>query len=169
MNKILTYLCLIFILTVTASCSKDDTDTNSIQGTWLLTSWNLKTPIDLNNDGILSSTFTPGCLNGSELKFNDHVNGTLFFSSSVSYNTTIENGTLVYLTSCITDTDLSPSPITYIQDGETLIITSNNEEYVLAFNGNTLYMMVPNGFTATDVDTFEITAFQDITYIFTKQ
>ena len=169
MNKILTYFCLIFIVTLATSCSKDDAKINSIQGTWLLTSWNLKTPIDLDNDGILSTTFTPGCLNGSELIFNDNSSGTLFFSSSVSYNTTIENGTLVYLTSCVTDTDLSPSPITYIQDGETLIITSTNNEYALTINGTTLAMTVPNGFTATDVDSFEITAFQDITYIFTKQ
>lgn len=169
MNKSISYLCLIFILTVFTSCSKDDSQDNSIQGTWKLTSWTLKTPIDLNNDGVSSSIFDPGCLNGSELKFIDNSTGTLFFSSIVSYNTSNENGTLVFMTSCSTDSELSPSPITYIQDGEKLVITDNNEEFVLIRDGNTLSMLIPSGFKASASDTFEPTVSQDITYIFSKQ
>ncbi len=169
MKRIIRYANLIVIFIVFISCSKNDiADKTSIRGTWKLSSFTLKTPIDLNNDGTSTSTFSPGCLNGSNLEFTDTSNGTLLFTSSVSYNTTNENGTLVFMTACSTDSELLPSPITYIMDGETVIVTNNSEQYILTLEGNTLLMEIANGFIATDTDTFEITSSQDITYIFTK-
>ncbi len=144
-------------------------DDNSIEGTWKLTSWTIKTAIDLNNDGLSETSFAPGCLNGSNLKFTDASNGSLFFSSSVSYNTTNEDGNLFFMIACSTGSERIPFPITYTKNNNTVTINNNGELITLTLTENALSMEVINGFVATDVDTQETTVSEDVTYIFTKQ
>lgn len=170
MKKLLLQFCLILVFIFSNSCSKDDNiDKSSLEGTWKLTAFTLKIPLDLNNDGIETSSFMPGCLNGSALNFTDMTRGSLFFNSIVSYNTTVEDGNLFFMTSCSTDSDRAALPITYTLDDEIITISSESQLYLLTIDGNELFMEIPGGFNAYDIDTFETTVSQDITYIFTKQ
>ena len=77
MNKFPRLVLLCFIILFFNGCSQNDEDTiedNSISGKWELVSWSIKTPVDLNNDGIATTEFSPGCLAGSYFEFEDDLN-----------------------------------------------------------------------------------------------
>ncbi|MCB0462842.1 MAG: lipocalin family protein [Flavobacteriaceae bacterium] len=161
------FTCLSFI--VFTSCTTEDIDdTSTILGEWTLTSWTVDAPIDLNNDGTPQSEFSPGCLTDSTINFMDVSNATVFFSSEVTYNTRMENGKVIFMTSCSTDSDRMPTLGEYTINNNSVMIDLEGEAMVLTLSGNTLTMTVPNGFIAKDIDTFETTVMQDITYIFTR-
>jgi hypothetical protein len=162
-------LYLILPLIFCTSCSTEAIDeTSAILGQWKLTSWKVNTPIDLDNDGISNSEFSAGCLSDSAISFIDPSNGTIFYSSSVTYNTRMENGQQVLLTACSTRDDIVPSLVGYTMTNNTITLNSNGEEFLLTLNENTLSMHIPNGFVAKDIDTSETTISQDITYVFTR-
>jgi len=158
-----------FLLSFTSCFNDEDDALDAFQVTWKLDSWSLETPIDLNNDGISSLSFEPGCLNGSEIKFYDDSNGILNFSAFVSYNTSNENGNLFFMTACSTGSDIYSQPISYHQDSETITNLETDETYTYTIENNHLYMVVSNGFVATDINTSEITVSQNMTYVFVRQ
>ena len=161
------YTCLSFI--VFTSCSTEAIDeTSTILGQWKLTSWKVNSPIDLDNDGISNSEFSAGCLSDSAISFFDSSNGTIFYSSSVTYSTRIENGQQVLMTSCLTRDDIIPSLISYTMNNNSIILNNNGEEIAITINENTLSMHIPNGFIAKDIETLETTIIRDITYMFTR-
>ena len=169
MKKLILALFACLSLALITSCTTEDIDDSStILGGWTLTSWKIDTPIDLNNDGSPQSEFSPGCLSDSELNFMDATNGTIVFSSDVAYNTKMEDGKLVFMTACSTDSDRVPTLLNYTINGSSVMIDFEGETYILTIEGNTLSMIVPNGFVAKDIDTFETTVMQDITYTFTR-
>jgi hypothetical protein len=161
------FTCLSFI--VFTSCTTEDIDdTSTILGEWTLTSWAVDTPIDLNNDGTPQLEFSPGCLTDSTINFMDASNATVFYSSEVTYNTRMENGKVIFMTSCSTDSDRMPTIVNYTINNNSVMIDIEGEVMVLTLSGNTLTMTVPNGFIAKDIDTFETTVSQDVTYTFTR-
>ena len=109
------------------------------------------------------------CEGHSDLTFMDDSNGTIFYSSSVSYSTRMEDGNMVFMTACTTDSERVPSLISYTSIDSEIIINKDGDEFVLALNGNILSMLVPNDFIAKDNETSETTVLQDVTYIYTKQ
>lgn len=165
---ILTLLTCVSLILFTSCTTEDIDDTSTILGEWTLTSWSVSTPIDLNNDGSVQSEFSPGCLSDSALNFMDATDGTVFFSSEVTFNTRIEDGKLVFMTACTTDSNKVPTLMNYTTNGSSVMIDYEGEIYVLTIDGNTLNMLVPNGFIAKDIDTFETTVIQDITYNFIR-
>jgi hypothetical protein len=161
------YTCLSFI--VFTSCTTEDIDdTSTILGEWTLTSWAVETPIDLNNDNSPQSQFSPGCLSDSTINFMDASNAAFFYSSEVTYNTRTDDGKLVFMTACSTDSDRMPTLVNYMMNNNSIIIDLEGEVMELNLNGNQLTMTVPNGFVAKDIDTSETTISQDITYTFTR-
>ncbi len=170
MKTIKLLLSSIVLLSLLLSCSKDDIDNdNTLTGSYKLTSWRVETPIDLDNDGVASLEFAPGCLNDSELNLSNNHSGSLLYTSFVSYNTYLEDGTTVFATSCSMNTDLDNNTLSYTESETSIFIELNGNTYSAVKNGNTLLMHIPNGFIATDVDTSETTFEQDVTYVFTKQ
>jgi len=161
------YTCFSFIA-LTSCTTEDIDDTSTILGEWTLTSWTVDIPIDLNNDGTPQSEFSPGCLSDSTINFMDASNATVFYSSEVTYNTRLEDGKLVFMTACSTDSDRMPTLGDYSINNNSVMIDLEGDVMVLTLNGNILTMTVPNGFIAKDIDTFETTVSQDVTYTFTR-
>ena len=161
------FTCLSFF--VFTSCTTEDIDdTSTILGEWTLASWMVDTPIDLNNNGTAQSEYSPGCLSETTINFMDDANATVFYSSEVTYNTRLEVGKLVFMTSCTTDSDRMPNIVNYTVNNNTVMIDLDGEIMMLTIDGNKLNMIVPNGFIAKDIDTFETTMTQDITYTFKR-
>ena len=156
-------------MVILTSCSSDKIGENyELYGNWKLIELSTSNPIDLNNNGTLTTSFQPGCLLGSELIIKDDSNGSLFYSSIVSYFTRTENNEIVYITSCVTDSDNIPFPITYLLENETIYLNNNGEISVLTVVDNQLQLVIENGFVTRDETTLEITQTQDLTYIFSK-
>jgi hypothetical protein len=61
-----------------------------------------------------------------------------------------------------------PNIVNYTVNNNTVMIDLDGEIMMLTIDGNTLNMIVPNGFIAKDIDTFETTMTQDITYTFKR-
>lgn len=163
------FLLLLSIFSLLVSCSKDNLDDNSVQGKWMLQEWTVKEPLDLNNDGNSATSFSPGCLDLSTLEFSGNGDGELFWFSSVSYNTRIENNQLFIMTACSTSSSVMAEPITYEESGNGLVIHYEGNEYQASSNESILYFNVPNGFIARDQESGEITISRDVTYIFIKE
>lgn len=162
-------LLILLLVSLLVSCSKDDLNNNSFQGKWILQEWTVKEPLDLNNDGNATASFSPGCLDMSTLEFSTNGNGELFWFSSVSYNTRIENNNLFIMTACSTSSSEMAEPITYEERENGLIIHYEGDEYQASYNESSLYLTVPNGFIARDQESGEITLSRDVTYIFIKE
>ncbi|MEZ4796286.1 MAG: hypothetical protein R2785_03855 [Flavobacteriaceae bacterium] len=167
-NSILVFFTCLSLIVFSSCTTEAIDDTSSILGEWTLTSWEVDLPMDLNNDGTPQTKFSPGCLSDSTLNFMDANNATIFYASDVSYNTTIEDGKLVFMTSCSTSSDRVPTLVSYSTNGNSAIINFEGESIVLNLDNNTLTMFVPNGFVAKDIDTFETTVSQHVTYTFTR-
>lgn len=169
MKNTVFFLC--FFIAIITSCTSNTVDENAhLIGTWELTEWTIETPVDLNNDGVLTTSFSPGCLAGSEIVLDYDAKGTFFYSSNVSYFTRVENNEIVYMTTCSTSSDNVPKAITYTSEENLVYINKDGEMFILSQEvDENLYLVVENGFIVKDIDTFEITESQDITYIFTKK
>ena len=162
-------LLLLLLVSLLCSCSKDNLGDNSVSGKWILQEWTVKDPLDLNNDGNASASFSPGCLDMSTLELTENGNGELFWFSNVSYNTRVENNNLFIMTACSTSSSEMAEPITYEENMNGLVIYHEGNEYLASYDENILYLTVPNGFTARDQETGEITISRDVTYIFSKE
>ncbi|WP_455169101.1 hypothetical protein [Aegicerativicinus sediminis] len=165
------YLLLTLLFTFATSCSVDkvsDEEFESIKGSWLLTSWHINNPVDLNNDGIATSDFSAGCFTDSNIVFNNEGRGTIFFSSKVEYHTEEENGNITYMVTCATSTELKPSPISYSVDKDIITIYDEDRISQLVKENNRLALTIEGGFITRDINTFEITSKQDVTYYFTR-
>ncbi|NNK81664.1 MAG: hypothetical protein HKO92_00945 [Flavobacteriaceae bacterium] len=166
MKRILLFFSIILLLN---NCTRDKIGENSqLYGSWKLTEWITSNPIDLNNNGISTTNFSPGCLLGSELIINDDFNGTLFYSSTMSFFTRMENNQLVYITSCITDSENEPLPITYTFENDTILLNNDGETSIFALDGDQLKLVIFDGFVAADVDTLDLTETHNLTFVFTR-
>jgi len=180
MRKLFSIIYTIFSILFFASCSNDEfQEQNSadLEGVWRLTEISLSTPLDLNNDGVSNlNVLDEVSIISADMIFSDSVNGTIFYNSEVSFNTREENGNLIFMiTSSISSEDL-PLPITYSNTDNNVIINqditfnqTNNDFSALTLNQNSLSMEVTNGFVVLDINTFEESVSQDVTYVFEKQ
>lgn len=165
------YLLLSLLIFSATSCSVDkvsDEEFETIKGAWELTSWHIDNPVDLNNDGTATSDFSAGCFADSNIVFKSDGQGTIFFSSKVSYNTAEENGAITYMVSCARSTELKPSPIAYSVDKDIITIYDDERASIIVIEDNRLALTIEGGFITKDIDTFEITSQQDVTYYFTR-
>lgn len=162
---------LIFCISIfwLTSCSKDEVHNNNlVLGTYTLTTLKVETAVDLDNDGILEKSLEPGCLSASRLRLDSQSSGSLLFTSDVAYNTISEDGKLEFATICAFNQDLDETPFEYNLNENRLTIVYKGNSYTAIKTGNTISMTVPNGFSATDVETLETTVLQDLTYVFEK-
>ena len=60
-------------------------------------------------------------------------------------------------------------PLSYTLSNNSGIINYNDVEATFLLERNTLFMTIEDGFVAKDIDTFETTVVQDLTYVFEKQ
>lgn len=180
MMKLHSIICIIFPILFLTSSSNDNMtilNNNDLLGVWNLTSITLTTPLDINNDGETSlNVLDEVSIIDATLIFTDSINGTIFYDSSVSFYTRKEIGKLVFMITSSTGSENSPLPFTYTNTDNNVIINqditfnqTNNNPSVLTLNQNSLSMEVTNGFVVKDINTFEESVSQDITYVFTRQ
>jgi len=173
MKKPLFIFSILLCIIILTSCTSDDSvENSSIMGAWKLTEWNVKTPLDLNNDGIASTNLLTefGCLDGSELVFNDVNSGTILYTSDVGFHTGFdEEESQIFMMICGTDSERLAIPFTYSINENIVTITVSGELVNLTLEGNTLSLFVQDGFVAYDINTFEVSVIQDATYVFTKE
>lgn len=167
---------VLFAILLCVSCSKDDVNNEGIIGEWTLTKIELTTPLDTNNDGVSSLNLVEEnpIINGT-LNFLDELNGSIFYTSTVTFNSRIEDGQLIFMIASSVNVNTAPKQFTYIQHNNsvsinedvtfnTVIDTSN-----LTLENDILYMNVERGFVVFDIDTQQESIAQDVTYIFTKE
>ena len=159
-----------------ASCSKDDINNEYLIGSWKLTAINLTTPLDTNNDGFTSLNIVEeNPIIDASLVFANEVNGNIYYNSTVSFNTRIENGNLIFMVASSIGSDNEPKHFTYSENNNDLNINEDitfnhvNNSSILVLENDTLSMSVKRGFVVTDIDTLEESVAQDVTYIFTKE
>jgi len=168
----LLYLALLAICFT--SCSDDTSEEFSNdspnQGEWKLTKTIIETPIDLNNDGVLSNVLfeAPGYSDDSYIIFNDSTQGTIFFTEDINYFTSNENEALVFMTISSTSSDRVPQSMTYSLMANQGVMYCEDMEFGISINANEMRVTIENGFIARDINTLETTVSQDLTYIYTK-
>ena len=154
----------------------DDTDDsdggdemNLVGSTYLLTAFNLETPIDLNGDGSASTELISegACYENETLFFDDEtsltVNSTSFLIISTEEQT---DGSFTQTSECVFEDDVTVS--NYIVDGS--IITIDGIEGVIT--GTQIIFTVPEGFNGEvvgDEGMSSIEFLEDITFTYTLQ
>lgn len=163
------HTCLIFFISLLFfSCAEDDSvQETSLTKTWKLKEWYLKQPLDLNNDGVETTTFAPGCLGDSRIYFFDDKTGSLFFSSEVTYYQDRTSGD--FMVTCSTLTDRIPLNISQGSNENEMVIQTPNEVLVAQFEGNDLLLTIPDGFEVLDATSFETIVLMDQTLRFSKE
>lgn len=150
------------------NCSEDQSsEEEKVNYVWKLTEWSLKESIDLNNDGEATSSFVPGCLNGSRIYFSDSENASVFISSDVTFYQDHES--LDYAMSCSTSSDRPAVEITYSKNGDEIILNTPDGIFNGYFEGNDLLVEIPEGFEVFDNVTFETVLTMDLTLKFSKE
>jgi len=174
MKKI--HLLVFTILLLFLSCSKDDVNTEYLIGSWKLTAINLTTALDTNSDGFTSLNLVDeNPIIDATLVFIDEVNGSIYYNSTVSFNTRVENDNLIFMVASSIGSDNEPKYFTYNDNNNDISINEDvtfnlvNNTTSLFLENNTLSMEVKRGFVVTDIDTLEESVAQDVTYIFTKE
>ena len=176
MSKALSIIGAIFLILSFTACSTDNDDnlsnrSNNFKGVWRLSMKTIETPIDFHNDGNLTDVVYIGTNSpyDTEIIINNNNSGIIYFSDTVTYNTRDENGTLVYMVASSFNNERVDIPLSYMLSNNSGIINYNDVEATFLLEGNTLFMTIEDGFVAKDIDTFETTVVQDLTYVFEKQ
>ena len=168
----LLFLSILFLFT---SCSKDDVNNEHLIGTWKLSAINLTTPLDINGDGLTSlNIIEEYSIIEASLVFTNEVKGSINYNSYVSIHSRIENGNLIFMIASSFDSDSGPEQFTYSENNNEININQDitfnhvNNSTTLVLEEDILSMYVKRGFVVTDIDTFEESVVQDVTYIFSK-
>ncbi|WP_104734104.1 hypothetical protein [Hanstruepera ponticola] len=176
MSKALSIIGAIFLILSFTACSTDNDDnlsnrSNNFEGVWRLSMKTIETPIDFHNDGNLTDVVYIGTNSpyDTEIIINNNNSGIIYFSDNFTYNTRDENGTLVYMVASSINNERVDIPFSYMLSNNSGIINYNDIEATFLLEGNTLFMTIDDGFVAKDIDTFETTVVQDLTYVFKKQ
>lgn len=176
MFKALSCIGVIFLLLSFTACSTDNDDNihdnDALTGVWRLSRKTIETPIDLYNNGDLSNVVYVSGSNlsyYSEIIISDNNSGVIHFSDNVSYNTREENGELIFMIASSTNSERVDIPLNYNLNGNSGNISYDDVEATFLLEGNTLFMTIEDGFVAKDIDTFETTIVQDMTYVFERQ
>lgn len=165
---------LFFLLTASillVSCSDDDNETPSIQGTWKLTAFTVSEPVDFNNDGIGTTNLMT--------ESNCYDNSSIFLApgnvaSVVLQESEVElilvSGTTneyEYTSNCF-DGDLLVG--IWSQSNNNVTITIDNDPLTLTVSGNTMSVVIPQfvEVITNNGTSFEVTD-ASATLVFTKQ
>ncbi|RNC87145.1 MAG: hypothetical protein ED556_06905 [Winogradskyella sp.] len=154
------------------NCILTGDPTNELIGTWLLTAWIGEEPIDLNNDGTENVNFLEemDCYNEETLVFNDDGTGASVSTSFAEIEIFLEIGTtnqVDFNVTCI-DED-STTDFTWTQTDMTVTITDVFGTNDWTLDGNTLSILIPEGFSVINVDDATVNTIQDLTFVYTKQ
>lgn len=150
----------------------DDNEPTGIEGTWKLTAWNGTEPIDLNNDGTESINFLDemDCYNNETLVFDSNNTGIGMSTSFAEFEIEIEIGTtnsFDYTVTCIDE--IENTNLTWSQSANTVTTTDAFGSNDWTLIGNTLSILIPDGFTVVNEDDITISTIQDLTFVYTKQ
>ncbi len=148
------------------------TNPESIEGTWLLTAWIGEEPIDLDNDGNESTNFLDemDCYNNETLVFNNDGTGASISTSFADIEIFIEVGTtnsVDFNVSCIEEDETVN--FTWVQSDNIISITDTFGTNDWELDGNTLSILIPDGFSVINADDASINTIQDLTFVYTKQ
>lgn len=148
------------------------TNPESIEGTWLLTAWIGEEAIDLNNDGNESTNFLDemDCYNNETLVFNNEGTGASISTSFADIEIFIEAGTMDsvdFNITCIEEDETVD--FTWVQSDNTVSITDTFGTNDWELDGNTLSILIPEGFSVINADDASINTIQDLTFVYTKQ
>ena len=175
MKNLLRFLTLTLLLSITACTTNDDGDTSvGLEGTWLMTSFDVGEAYDLNGDGTANSDVIveTGCYQNETLDFNVDGTGVSTNRSFVDIQVTIVTGTtdeVTYSVECIDE--LFTQAFTWGQTGSTVLITIDGFFITASLDGDTLTFTIPAGFSIDipDGNGGLITLDQNVTMVYTKQ
>lgn len=159
MKKIILLACAIALF----SCSDDDTNTTSLDGTWKLTYVNLnRETSDLNGDGVVSENLLEetDCMNNTNIVFTN-------------------SDTAVFGLPCPSQS-LEPETVTFIRTGNTVEFSYQVQEAETSFFKRTKYALKGNTLTATfegdstdyvpgEGEYGDVSHFSGATFVYTKQ
>ena len=174
--KNLLRLCTIAITLFFASCtSNDDGDTsNGLEGTWIMTSFDVGEAYDLNGDGTANSDVIveTGCYQNETIDFNPDNTGVITNRTFLDLQVDIVVGTTDEVTYSYTcEDDLFTQNFTWGQTTSTVLITIDNFFITATLDGDTLTFTVPAGFSIDipDGNGGLISLDQNVTVVYTKQ
>ncbi|RZN81023.1 MAG: hypothetical protein EVB11_10700 [Winogradskyella sp.] len=143
-----------------------------IVGTWLLTAWIGEEPIDLNNDGAENVNFLEemDCYNNETLVFNNDGTGASVSTSFADIEIFLEVGStnsVDFNVECIEEDETTD--FTWQQSGTMVSITDVFGTNDWELDGNTLSILIPEGFSVINTDDASVNTIQDLTFVYTKQ
>lgn len=164
------YLFIMLFITffLSVSCSSDN-DTESIEGVWKLTAWNVAGGFDINKDGVASINILDeiDCVNNETLHF--ETNGIV--SSTASFNPEINIALLTGTTDeyvfdvVCDDAGVISFASSYSRSGDVVVI--NNRDALI--DGNQIYQVFENAVEIHNEDLTQVVASKDLTLVYTKQ
>lgn len=143
----------------------EETGLTQLTGTWKLTSLTIAEAYDINGDGNATTDFMAetNCYQNELMAFSPNQTGII---TSNSYaNLTLTD--TVITSECIEEVDITP--ITWVQNTNTITITSEGESYNASLNENTLTFTITNGFMVMEEDENGETIEKDLIFVYTKQ
>ena len=161
---------------VFTSCSSDDDGGSSgvsMTGTWKLTAWNSSIGYDINNDGTASTNLLDefDCYNNETVVVSSNNTAVVNSTSYADITAEITAGTtdeFTYTVDCVQEND--SFPVTWSVSGNTITFDEGTATEVNGtISGNTISVVVPEGFVVYSSDFSEILVSQDLTFVYTKQ
>ncbi len=145
-----------------------DGQSDNLVGTWKLTAWNGTEPIDLNNDGTESTNFLDemDCYDNETIVFNADNTGVIMSTSFADIDITIDT-TTTFVVDCIDE--IENTNMTWSQSGSSVTVTDTSGSSTWTLAGNTLSILIPEGFSVTSSEDATVTVIQDLTFVYTKQ
>ena len=160
------------------SCIVNDTFaddvTTTLTGTWLMTSFNVGTPYDLNGDGTASADLLEetACYENETLEFREDNSGESVSRSYADIEVTLVIGTtneVTYAVSCVSE--MFTQDFIWSRNGNTVTITIGGASFNANVNNNNkLSFTIPQGFSIESPENgVLVTLTSDVTVIYTKQ
>lgn len=148
------------------------TNAQGLEGTWLLTAWIGTEAIDLNNDGTESTNFLEemDCYNNERLVFENDNTGESISTSFAEIEIFLEVGStnsVDYNVECIQEDETVD--FTWSQTGDTVSITDVFGTNDWTLEGDTLSIVIPEGFSVINEEDASVNTIQDLTFVYTKQ
>jgi hypothetical protein len=157
------------ILEELGSCEPVFVDT---VGTWRLVSWLNDVPLDINNDGVVTNDYLEeiDCYNNETITFNPNGTGTFFYRSIANFTFTTVMGSTADIDFNVTCNDINiDQTFTWTQSGNTIEITMTDGTILNHFrNGNSLFVVIQDGFLATNTEDSADVFSESVTYVYVR-
>lgn len=151
------------------TCEPEFVDT---AGTWRLVSWLNNRPLDIDNDGTATNDYLEeiDCYTNETIIFNVNGSGTFFYRSiaEITYTPITGSATDVNFNVVCNEINLNET-FSWTQNGNTIPIVYADGSIRNHFrNGNSIFVVIQNGFLATNTeDSSEVIA-ESVTYVYEK-